>query len=430
MALSCRWLLLAGVFFLVTGDGPASTVRVTRWPTFAPQLAWPWIAPVLLSVGAIGLAAAGAIGSFRPDSVRGLLRPVAAVLGAFLLSTIFSQLPALSVESFAMVVLIAACGWACAALLADEPLAAAIWPTVAAAVIFLAFRVIVWRRDESFDVVAFQVANNAWLGKLQLAWVFNLLGPPLLGRFLGSGRWPLSALYALAWAGAGLATYVLFSRIGTIMFVATTMAMALLNPRYWRKMAILLVVAAALGSGSLLRGEQTFRRMLAGLVEPDRNPGIEMRLDAWHEAVRLFQAHPIAGTGIGTYDEAAYQLENATADPLFKGKGWHAHNVYLHILAESGIIGLAAWCYLWFVIGARLAGGWRRAAPPVRSDISGALCAAGAFLTLSMTEVLIGARVHASLRMNVTIVLVMVLGLHAARPGRDRERWIHERGVH
>ena len=41
-----------------------------------------------------------------------------------------------------------------------------------------------------------------------------------------------------------------------------------------------------------------------------------------------------------------------------------------------------------------------------------------------MSEVLIGARVHASLRMNLTIGLVVVLGLHIAAEN-DRRRGLH-----
>jgi hypothetical protein len=38
-----------------------------------------------------------------------------------------------------------------------------------------------------------------------------------------------------------------------------------------------------------------------------------------------------------------------------------------------------------------------------------------------MTEVLIGARVHASLRMNLTIALIVVGGLRMALPDRSAE---------
>jgi O-antigen ligase len=109
-----------------------------------------------------------------------------------------------------------------------------------------------------------------------------------------------------------------------------------------------------------------------------------------------------------------YWREDTVAEPAFRQDGWHAHNVYLHVLAEAGILGIAAWGYLWYVIVARLVGLWRRADRHNRLFIAGALWSVLAFLILSTTEVLIGARVHASLRMNLTIGLLVILGLQRA----------------
>jgi len=57
---------------------------------------------------------------------------------------------------------------------------------------------------------------------------------------------------------------------------------------------------------------------------------------------RMFQTHPILGVGIGSYP---------TAYPRYHPRGWyaaleHAHNYYINIAAEAGIIGLAAYLLL------------------------------------------------------------------------------------
>ena len=285
---------------------------------------------------------------------------------------------------------------------------------MAVAVLLLAFRVIVWRRDEGLDVVAFQVLNNAWVGKLQLAWVLNLFAPLLLARFLGETKWSLAVLYATAWALGGIAAHLLFSRMGSIVFGVATLGVCLFNRGYWRRWILVMVVGAVLGGGLFVRSADTFRYIVSTLIKVDQNPGVGIRLGVWRDALRLFRDHPIVGTGLGTFDEVAYSLEGNTAEPLFFRNGWHAHNVYLHVLAETGILGLLAWCYFWYAIVGRLARAWRRAGPRSRLDIAGTLCAILAFLVLSTTEVLIAARVEASLRMNLTIGLVVVLGLHAA----------------
>ena len=106
-------------------------------------------------------------------------------------------MPWLSLRAFLAVLGIFGFCYLVASLLEDDRMARALGPVLAVAVILLAYRVIAWRRDEGLDVMAFQVLNNAWVGKLQLAWVFNLVAPMLLAWFLGERRWPVATLYAL-----------------------------------------------------------------------------------------------------------------------------------------------------------------------------------------------------------------------------------------
>jgi len=409
-----RWLFLLSVFLMVTGDGPSSTVRVERWPTPAPFLAWPWLYLTLMAGSIACLAASGVLTSRKPAHLRFLTWPLAGVLVAFLLSSIFSQVHSLSVVAFLSVLgIVGFCGVA-AVLLEDDAFVRAAWPALAIAVLLLAFRVVVWRRDEGLDVVAFQVPNNAWLGKLQLAWVLNLFAPLLLARFLGEDRRSLAVLYATAWAVTAIAIYLLFSRMGAVVFGLTTLGVCALNRAYWRRYLVVMVLGAVLGGGLVIRSADTFRYVVSTIIQTDRNPGVNQRLGVWREALRLFRDHPIVGTGLGTFDDVSFSLEGTTADRIFFRNGWHAHNVYLHLLAETGILGLLAWCYFWYAIVGHLAHGMWRADTRGRLDVAGTLCAVSAFLVLSMTEVLIGARVIASLRMNLTIGLVVVLGLHAA----------------
>jgi O-antigen ligase len=418
VAAAGRWLLLCGVLLMVTGDGPASAIRMVKWPTPFPFLAWSWLYLSLFGLALICIVAGRGVPSWTPTRLRFLVAPLSFLLVALLLSTIFSRVPSLSIEAFLLVLGIVGFCWIVAAALEDEGLAAALWPVVAMAILFLAFRVVVWRRDEGLDVTAYQVMNNAWLGKLQLAWVLNVFAPLLLARFLGEKRWALAVLYALTWAESGLAVYLLFSRMGLAVFGMTTAAMCLLHRAAVRRWLIigLVGVGIAVGGGIAVRGVGMFRQAIATLVQPDRNPGVEQRFAYWRDALVLFRGSAIVGTGLGTFDEVVYSVPGNSADGGHRLNGWHAHNVYLHVLAETGVLGLSAWCLLWWVILAHLARAWRRADNDGRIQLSGALLAVIAFLVLSISEVLIGARVHASLRMNLTIGLVVVMALHAARP--------------
>jgi O-antigen ligase len=95
--------------------------------------------------------------------------------------------------------------------------------------------------------------------------------------------------------------------------------------------------------------------------------------------------------------------------------------VYLHVLAETGLLGLLTWCYLWFAIAMQLLRAWKGADPPRRAALAGAFWAILAFLVLSISEVMIGPRVYASFRMSLTLALIVALGLsECGRAARRR----------
>lgn len=75
------------------------------------------------------------------------------------------------------------------------------------------------------------------------------------------------------------------------------------------------------------------------------------RLAHWIAGINMFFTHPILGVGIGNYPDA-YPLYYVTifVDPL-----GHAHNYYINVAAEMGLIGLVV--YLIFVLAIFVAGG-------------------------------------------------------------------------
>jgi len=88
------------------------------------------------------------------------------------------------------------------------------------------------------------------------------------------------------------------------------------------------------------------------------------------------------------------------------------------VLTEAGVPGLAAWIFLWFVVGRALVRAWRTGGRQQRLFSSAALVSVAAFQILSMTEVLIAARAIASLRMNLAIALLVVGGLRMSLPAK------------
>jgi O-antigen ligase len=83
-----------------------------------------------------------------------------------------------------------------------------------------------------------------------------------------------------------------------------------------------------------------------GVLITEANFSILERLAHWQAAAAMAEAHPWLGVGLGNYSAAypAYQLLNW---PNALG---HAHMIYLNVVAETGVIGLMAYLFLWIVI--------------------------------------------------------------------------------
>jgi O-antigen ligase len=85
----------------------------------------------------------------------------------------------------------------------------------------------------------------------------------------------------------------------------------------------------------------------------DENFAVIERLAHWVAAIRMWEMAPWFGVGPGNY---------ATVYPLVRLPRWeealgHAHNVYLNVLGETGLIGLTAYLALWIGVVVWL---WRR----------------------------------------------------------------------
>ncbi len=93
------------------------------------------------------------------------------------------------------------------------------------------------------------------------------------------------------------------------------------------------------------------------------NYAVIERLAHWQTAEEMARYHLLLGVGLGNYEPVypGYALINW---PIPLG---HAHNIYLNMLAETGIIGFLAYIGLWCAVFAvtwrvtRSADGWRRA---------------------------------------------------------------------
>lgn len=80
-------------------------------------------------------------------------------------------------------------------------------------------------------------------------------------------------------------------------------------------------------------------------ITPD-NYAVAERLAHWQAALNMAEQNPLFGVGMGNYEIVYSQYRLVNWDESLG----HAHNYYLNILAETGMIGLIAYLSLWIWI--------------------------------------------------------------------------------
>src|SRR5262249_31689664 len=107
------------------------------------------------------------------------------------------------------------------------------------------------------------------------------------------------------------------------------------------------------------------------------NYAVLERLAHWQAAVRMANDYPWLGVGLGSYS-AAYPRYALMNWPLALD---HAHNYYLNILAETGVVGLAGYSAAVIGVALLIVRAYNSAANHSRALIVGIL---GAWIGLSV----------------------------------------------
>lgn len=180
-----------------------------------------------------------------------------------------------------------------------------------------------------------------------------------------NGRWMYS-LWALYYTGAalviGLGLLASWSRGAWLGAAAGVLVVLVLRSR---RAALLSAVGGLLLAGLTLLGvfspasiPQPISARLADttayldmtdvLLQPvtDENFAVVERIAHWTAAQRMWERSPWFGVGAGNYAAVYPEVRLPRwEDPL-----GHAHNIYLNVLGETGLIGLAAYLLLWGVV--------------------------------------------------------------------------------
>ncbi|MFZ1626287.1 MAG: O-antigen ligase family protein [Candidatus Moraniibacteriota bacterium] len=209
---------------------------------------------------------------------------------------------------------------------------------------------------------------------------------------LGLARKERKSVYVFAAAMLFLADILSFSRGGYVGLIAGSLAYIFFTqPNLLAKhtrpfIGWTLLIVLILGT----IGQSVFSRFATSFSFEDTSS--TERLILWQEALSASTEHPLIGVGIGNYLSSARPLYQA-------GTPFYAHNVYLDIAVELGLIGLLSFLLIFYIAFNQ---SFRtRRSNPFAPAIASALVL---YLAHSVFET-------ALFSLHVTIVLVFILAL-------------------
>jgi O-antigen ligase len=227
-----------------------------------------------------------------------------------------------------------------------------------------------WLRSNTQTVSPFGsfVSHNHFAGYMEM-----LMPVPVALAIARVARGEVVVFYLFAGVMMGIAIITSLSRGGMISLLASMIFLAAvglrrpdhsgasskserlktaesLKPRLLRAARhpalIVLVVLTAIGAGVLVTGrEAVIKRLTSGRLAGDAQPEAETFFSSrgwiWQDTISMIRANPITGVGLGAY-QTAYPLYSRADGSLTVS---YAHNEYLQVLADGGILGgaVAAW---------------------------------------------------------------------------------------
>jgi O-antigen ligase len=207
---------------------------------------------------------------------------------------------------------------------------------VLAAMFVLEISLILWGRGDRPYVTATYDSND-------LAFIM-VCGFPIAATWLSRGHGPLRYVAGLVSALAVL-TVVLTRSRGGLLGLGVVMALLLLtaSPRHRLRTAVVVLTSVlVLGAFSSAAYRDRMATIWGGNDQPAGAPesydatGVwGARWPVWRTALQLMLEHPVVGVGVGAYEVAEGYSHGG------KGKWSAAHNAFLQIGAELGVLGLA-----------------------------------------------------------------------------------------
>ena len=167
-----------------------------------------------------------------------------------------------------------------------------------------------------------------------------LIALPLGMLFSGSLRPDKRLIYVVAAALMGTALLLSGSRGGLVALVAEVLLIVILTTRLRGTKDLvlkaglsILMLLAAVGGAIFVGGDTSLTRFATGAASDDITSN---RSQIWSVTVKVIGEHMPFGAGLGAFTQAYAKLDTSTGFERVD----QAHNDYLQMLADAGIIGL------------------------------------------------------------------------------------------
>lgn len=269
-----------------------------------------------------------------------------------------------------------------------------------------------------YERSGFSLPSVPHWGGIHGASLFLTLGLPLTAAIALSGR-SLARVLAAGFAATGflVVEFVNGSRGGLVamgVVIAAMSVFAAVGRRRFRSRALVLAPVIAVFSLGVAVVVWLQRAAVAG------GENLTGRTLIWSDTARLILDHPWLGVGPGNYSQAITDSGYAQFFIANYGGLHNAHNMYLHVSAESGVIG--AGCLIAFLVWALWAC-WRSWVKGNAEIVSlGIMFALLGFLVHSGSENFLDARAEVErTRLLVWMILAAALALHRLSRTRPRE---------
>jgi O-Antigen ligase len=277
------------------------------------------------------------------------------------------------------------------------------------------------RVDYGRRASGFYVCPNHLAGALEVVGIFGV-------SLVCWSRFPTWSKLLIAYATGVAYVGVLLtgSRGGYASATASLLVFAVLSLIVLRRVGsrlFLIGAAIAAAAALLIAGSALFLIKKSDYLSDRTSNALStapVRLDLWHAAIEEWKTSPIIGTGSGTYlyYGRMFRTDRVQQDPV------DAHNDYLHLLAEYGIV---AGVLLLFFLIAHIQNGWKnyRRLGPKRVALSNQLLSTSLALNLGALGAIAAYLVHSFVDFNLHIpanvlLLAFVFGI-LANSGVARE---------